>query len=118
MPQKQRDFGGEAVNFKLMRMLWDAATGSALQTMAGHTGGAQAVAFSPDGKQLASASWDWRVRLWNAATGVALQTLAGHIGGVGAVAFSPDGKQLASTSRDGTVRSGHYHSPWTAHTWK
>jgi WD40 repeat protein len=62
------------------------------------------VAFSPDGKILASASVDETVRLWDSATGAARRTLEGHSGSVYAVAFSPDGKMLASASNDKTVR--------------
>ena len=84
--------------------LWDPATGQPTATLHGHTNSVTAVALSPDGRQLASASRDGTVRLWDPATGQPTATLHGHTKGASRVAFSPDGRQLASASRDGTVR--------------
>ena len=88
--------------------LWDPATGAEQAALTGHDGPVTAVAFSPDGRRLASASWDGTVRLWDPATGAEQAALTGHDGPVTAVAFSPDGRRLASASDDGTVRL------WTA----
>jgi WD40 repeat protein len=62
------------------------------------------LAFSPDGRLLATASHDETARLWDPATGEHRRTLTGHTGAVCGVAFSPDGRLLATTSYDETAR--------------
>ena len=61
------------------------------------------MAYSPDGKTLASGSDDATIRLWDVETGEEKSTLTGHTDWVRSVAYSPDGKTLASGSGDGTV---------------
>jgi len=69
-----------------------------IRTLEGHSHSVSSVAFSPDGKVLASGSFDDTIKLWDVQTGRALQTLTGHSDNVNSVAFSPDGKVLASGS--------------------
>jgi len=84
--------------------LWDVARGTEIRTLRGHTSDVYSVAFSPDGKILASGSGDNTIQLWDVAKGTLLRTLQGHTSWVRSVAFSPDGKILASGSADKTIK--------------
>jgi WD40 repeat protein/tRNA A-37 threonylcarbamoyl transferase component Bud32 len=87
-----------SVSYGTVRV-WDAATGNEAVTIDGHTGAVSSIAFSCDGRQLASAGADQTVRVWDAVSGKELRTLKGHTGDVTCVAYSPDGKHLASASQ-------------------
>jgi WD40 repeat protein len=80
-------------------LVWDATDWSRKPlALRGHTQGITCLAFHPDGKRLASGSWDGTVRVWDRGTGRSLATLTGHTDGVAALAFSADGKQLGTSS--------------------
>ncbi len=83
---------------------WDRLCHSSLLDLKGHTGSVISVAFSADGKRLASASSDQTVKVWDVTSGQETLTLEGHTGSVMSVVFSADGKRLASASDDQTVK--------------
>ncbi|WBL81547.1 c-type cytochrome [Bradyrhizobium xenonodulans] len=82
--------------------VWTAGRQQPDQLLEGHTGPVVALAVSPDGSTLASASWDHSVRLWSLADG-ASRAFEGHAQNVNGVAFAPDGMSLVSVGYDGAL---------------
>jgi WD40 repeat protein len=82
----------------------DAETFAVRQTLRGHAGPLTAVAYSRNGRRLATSSLDHTVKIWDPALGREVHTLRGHRDWVRGVAFNPDGRRLASAGADGLVK--------------
>ena len=78
--------------------LYDVSNTEKLSLLLPHITNIDSIAFSPDGKILASGSEDKIIRLWDVATGTLKQTFIGHEAEIFDVAFSPTGRKLASAS--------------------
>jgi WD40 repeat protein len=111
--------GGEG---DLTARVWDAAAGNVVLTLQGqHSRPIRSVAFSTDGRRIATGSGDHTAKVWDAAGGQYLFTLPGHHGPITRVAFSPDGRRIATGSADTTARvwdsaSGKLLLTFTNHT--
>ncbi len=94
----------------------------------GHTAHLYSAAFSPDGKQVVTASFDHTAKIWDAASGKLLADLVGHREAVEYAEYSPDGKRILTASRDNTVKvwdavtgfpltslRAHTSAVWSAH---
>src|SRR5262249_19214859 len=104
---------------KIWDMDWDAKTfpAKAFRTLKGHRGYVWRVAFSPDGRYLASGGWDSTIKVWDLEAPASAEpvTLRGATGIILSLAFSPDGRRLAA----GSGHAGHGEvKVWDATRWQ
>ncbi len=97
--------GGKPVLLEAEEALHRSVQASRLQfRLRGHTAGLYRIAYSPDGKRLATASIDKSAKVWDPTTGKELLTLCCHAQDVWGIAFSPDGTRIATSSYDKTAK--------------
>ncbi|HZU37742.1 MAG TPA: sigma-70 family RNA polymerase sigma factor [Gemmataceae bacterium] len=106
--------------------VWDITRGTLGRVMTGKIG--SSVAFSPDGRMLATGDYQGHLTLWELTSGRVRHRFLGHEDSIDSIAFSPDGRLLASAStdapvflwavRDKSARSSTLAQAALAHTWK
>jgi WD40 repeat protein/uncharacterized caspase-like protein len=84
-------------------VLWDTTTGQQIGELKAHGKGVTHVAFSRDGRFLASSSSDNTIKIWDVGARRELRTLTGHTTNIDSIDFNPDGRLLASASDDGAT---------------
>jgi cytochrome c len=84
--------------------IWKAGEQTPSMVLEGHKAPVVALAVSPDGATLASASWDHTARLWPLASGGEPRVIEGHQQNVNGIAFTPDGRALVTAGYDATLR--------------
>ena len=105
--QQQQDPGDLMKDLKVEAVgqirLWEVATGREIGEIKGHGRGVSKVAFSRDGKLIASGATDNTIKIWDVTTRNDLKTLTGHTSAIESLDFTPDGRFLASASDDGST---------------
>src|SRR5262249_19341405 len=84
--------------------VWDVAAGKVVRTLSGHRAVPHGLAFSADGKRLASVDRAGMVKVWEATTGRPLLTAEEHDSRAEGLAFNPDGRQLVVVRGNGSVK--------------
>ena len=103
-PDQQRLISGCADGSIWIWKPEEPGSSTCVRVLAGHKHWVTGLAFSPDGTQFASASYDGTIKLWDMTNGNCLQTFSEHTARVMRVSWSPDGRTLASCSFDRTIR--------------
>jgi WD40 repeat protein len=107
----------EGATHRWTAAILDRRTGVQKHLLAGHTEPISAIAYSPDGKWIATGSDDCTVRLWDAANGTEIRCFQGHSDCVHSLAWSPDSQTIASGASDATIVLWDVFTQGTTRHW-